>query len=208
MFRSKSMRNFFAVCVIGLALVFVSPVRANTIAFGSPGGLSVGSGNVNLGLLFDVNTPIMVNALGFYGGNGIFAGETVAIYDLSQNLLASADVLLSDPVEDGYFFHSITPISLSAGNQYIVVAFTNGNNWSYTPLSSPPTVTDPSITFAGSQYIFSSLLQYPTETYPADYFGPNFAFSSPTSPVPEPTSLLLLGMGLGALGVAAWRRKK
>ena len=82
-------------------------------------------------LFSTVNTPIYVDALGFYDG-------------------------------EGNFFHSITPILLSAGNEYVVVAFTNGNDWSYS-LTSPPIVTDSSsITFEGTGYAYTASLQYPT----------------------------------------------
>lgn len=33
-------------------------------------------------------------------------------------------------------------------------------------------------------------------------------FGSPTSPVPEPSSIALLGMGIAGLGIARWRKRK
>ena len=91
---------------------------------------------VNLGLVFTANTNFSVTALGFYRTSDDTASEIVALYDSSQNLLVATTVSLSDVNINGYLFHDISPVALSAGSQYTVVANTGFNDWSYG--STPP----------------------------------------------------------------------
>src|SRR5580658_1102532 len=81
------------------------------------------SGPVNLGMVFTPTVDISVNALGFYDTPGT-TSETVTIYNSSQAIVAQTLVSDSGPVTDGYFWQSITPVALVAGDQYTVSAFT------------------------------------------------------------------------------------
>ena len=184
-----------------LSLLFIAlPAFGGAIAFSPPGGLATnGPPSVNLGMVFTANTSITVTALGFFDLSGLFAGETVGIFNTSGQLLASTNVQLSDPLVGGYFFRNITPLNLTAGNTYVVVALTGNNPWSYS--SANPIVNIPSITYLNSAYIYSTNLQFPIYNYPASYYGPNFL-------VPEHiSSFTLLGSSIGVLLLVLLRKR-
>jgi hypothetical protein len=180
------------------------------------------TGEYSLGWEFGLSAPVTVTALGFwdYEGDGFHAASggltsvDVGIYDLSGNLLLSAEVLSSDPASnqlaDGsvFRFHTLgTSLVLGAGD-YVIAGANLGEGYLF---QDPGDVTfDPAVQFLGNRVVASATLVYPSSVdccisaAQPGWFGPNFQIGSG---VPEPGSILLALAGLGLVGFLrrAWR---
>ena len=176
-----------------LALDFTTPTSDGTNATWS------------LGWEFNVLSPITVTMLGFYddGKNGLSESHAVGIYDSLGSLLVSGTVVPADALTSWWRFTSVTPTLLPVGSDYRIAAVTGSENYTWDPVGF---VVNPNITYVGSRYTSSGTLVYPSESEPVTgYFGPNFQFEGGV--IPEPSTFVLLGAGLIALGMAARRRK-
>jgi hypothetical protein len=193
--------RFFAtgLCAVAIFTGMLNVAQA-AMAF-TPTGLSVISneGQGNDGLFFTPNVDITVTALGYIAPQT--GGNQVGIFDVTANtLLASTTVMTSDPTAGGFYWDSITPLVLTAGNQYAVVGL-----WLTPPPGYEATTgvgAASEITFNGYKYNSLTTLSLPTTGYAPPIFGPNFQFT----PVPEPTTmvagaLLLLPFGASTLRI-------
>jgi hypothetical protein len=191
-------------CAVGLFTGMLSVAQA-TIAFTPPVLNAFGSEpNGNDGLFFTPTETISVTALG-YAFPGTIAGNDVGLYAVSSDtLLASATVTSSDTLLNGFYYNSITPITLTAGVEYAVVGYYDDTTAiGYTADSGVGAA--PGITFDGYKYDELGLgLDLPTIGYAPPIFGPNFQYE--VSAVPEPTTmiagaLLLLPFGASTLRI-------
>src|ERR1035441_4742873 len=118
------------VIAIGLSTGILSVAKADTIAFSPTLSLN-GSGVGNDGFFFTPTTAISVTSLG-YVDCGFSVGHDVGLYDVSTStLLASTTVTGSSTLDSGFRYDLITPVSLTAGNEYAVVGtqVTADSNW-------------------------------------------------------------------------------
>jgi hypothetical protein len=162
---------------------------------------------------FTTNQAITVDALAACVISDNF-GTTVQIYDGSGNVYATANVTQSDPTDAaGLFnFQSITPIVLPAGGTFFIASYVTLED--YLIIDATPATTNPGINYVGGVVSLGGpigVVGDPTTgtafgPHNPSFFGPSFEISA--SSVPEPSGLVLLGLGtVGAL-CFGWRRRK
>jgi hypothetical protein len=196
----------------GALLCLAAPLaQAGTIAL----DIIANNGNTgtnsaySLGWRFQVNSPILVDSLGFFD-NIITQNHDVGIWDNGQNLLVTATVLPGDPQSGTapWRFHAIAPLSLSPGTYYIA-AETGDDRFTSGPTSM---TTAPEITFLNDQYVASPVLTFPTQSSGGGlqaYFGPTFTFTTGGGGgTPEPATFAMMGAGLLAVVGLARRRRR
>lgn len=137
------------------------------------------------GFSFSVSTRSVVSRLGRYWYSGNTANFVVKIYDNAGTVLASGTVLNSATTEaNGYKYVSITPITLTADQIYIIgIDETTGQNhqdeWT-------PTAVSPLIDIKYSKYGFGS--------YPNNDQNPKMSYSAPNMTIaPEYASQISSG---------------
>ncbi|MDQ1309895.1 MAG: hypothetical protein QG601_1165 [Pseudomonadota bacterium] len=193
-----------AVCAAGSGAA--APVVGVTI---SNDGDLVDNSPWNLGYSFVANSAISVVSLGVWdqAGDGLVNRHEVGLWASNGTLLASTFVGAGTTgiLDAGFRFADIAPVALTAGATYYVGATFNGPNddqWTADPTSL---VTAPQISYDSRRYQSGSTLVFPdlAGSNTTGYWGGNVRLDAVS--VPEPASVLLLGLALA--GLAATRRR-
>ena len=176
------------------------------------GGTPVISFATTFGWGFAVNTPLTVTALGVWDlqGDGLVEDHTVGIFTTSGSTpLVSATVPsgAAGTLIDGFRYVSITDTVLSPGTYNIGAFYPVGLD---PVIQNASTVTtDPRITYqqGGFDVLAGSLANPTAPTATANSnFGPNFQIApAAIGVIPEPGSLALLAIAVGAF---AFRRRR
>jgi hypothetical protein len=207
---------FYAMRRLVMALTFVLLAAGQRVGaepvleFSSGTVADFTGGDTSGGWSFTTNQAITVVALDAYDPN---SGNEVRLYEGNGTVLASAIVLPTDPTEGSptpFYTHAIAPVTLAAGQTYYIAEdFPANINGFYIGTDTP--VTDPAITYGSAVFSTAGLGQDPTtdafggRLNPGD-FGPNFDIG--TLSVPEPSSLLTMCSGLGAIGAFLCLRRR
>jgi hypothetical protein len=197
-----------AVAVAAVLFVGGRSARADS-AFALPSPDPYSNGSWAFGEVFTVNQAITVTALGAFDANGdgfsTPGGIQAGIFNFTtETLLTSANVLSTDPLTDGFRYHTIAPLTLLPGVVYDDVVVSGSDLYN---IDTNFTVA-PEINLSGYAYGQSTTLQILKNfTGSERIWMSNFEFGG--TAVPEPSSLVLVSIGaIGAGLFGAFRRRR
>jgi hypothetical protein len=208
--KKENMKMSLKLLAVGLCatgLFTGMAAQADIVAFAPPALNFVPSeGLGNDGLFFTPTVDISVTSLG-YVQPGTTVGNPVGLYIVgSDTLLVSTLVNNSATLVNGFYYQSITPVTLTAGVEYAVVGnYSGAPAQGFTADSGVGAAAE--INFIGYEYDSNGSLDLPTIGWAPPIFGPNFEYT----PVPEPTTiisgvLMLLPFGASTLRILRKRQ--
>ena len=172
--------------ILSLVITLGSPQSNAAPAYTISGGRDYTAGSYAFGRDFIANKDFIIDALGYYDdrGNGFFDIHPVGLYASNGSLLASATIIMSNPIKASFRYQSIAPISIKKGQIYRIVGVSGSDNYSVQPKNF---ITDAAFTDISDNWLSTTTLSYNFEattntSWPPGFFGPNFNI--------QPTTLL------------------
>jgi hypothetical protein len=197
----------------GAIIAYDNTVQTGNQAFTGP-----------LGMDFNVNSPIVVTALGvFDSGGGLLRNTLTATLYNRATQTAVAQLMFPDgtaaTLVNGDLFKDLpNPVLLPAGFQGSIVAQgfganqPNGNATLLPPFSAPVTNSGGGlISFVGtSRYGTAGTFPATPDALPNQYGAGTFTYSAApmAGAVPEPATFALLGAGFSLLAGSSWVRRR
>lgn len=209
----KRINIMAAIAVLG-TFFSIAGIHAQTVAetYDYSGGFTINYKNA-IGYSFTPTTDINITSLGYFDVNsdGLADDHDVGIFKSDGTLVTAAFVPSGtvDPIVDGGRFTTITPVTLTGGTNYYILA--NNNSVDLFVASFPSALTfAPQVGWndyrvASANSILSPLdLSIGGPSGFDGYAGPDFQFNA----VPEVSAIGLYSLGLAILARLTLRRKR
>lgn len=182
-----------------------------------------------VGFSFQPQQDLLIGALGWgvnpnFNSGNLLASHTISLWDdNTTTLLTQVTVNNASPRDANDYAYELlsSPYSLSAGGQYVLTAsVTSGDgdpwfNLGGTAGDSPMPLVEGTHTNSALADILGPRYQSGIGNFPSQgnnvdgtsYSAPTFFLVEPVLS-PEPTSLVLMGLGIAGAAVWTWRRRR